>query len=153
MAIREPGDTGAMESEVSWAAAVAITVPVGVVLIGAGFFVRELAVRGADGRLQRNRLAGLRSPATLASDEAWLIAHRAGLVDSVRGGTVAVWCGAISLLVSWLLAMFGVVDAEGVVVTWSVIILIGVAAMSILLLRGFIYGNRAAKALTASGES
>lgn len=137
-----------MESEISWAAAMAITLPVTVLLVGAGFLMRELAVRGVDGRLKRNRIAGLRSPATLASDEAWVAGHEAGLVDTVRGGTVAIVSAVGALVLSWLLAMLGALDAEGVVGVWTVFILIGVVAMSVLVVRGFIRGNRAAKALT-----
>lgn len=137
-----------MESEISWAAAMTITLPVTIVLVGVGVGVRELAVRGADGRLKRNRIAGLRSPATLASDEAWAAGHEAGLTDTVRGGTVAIWSAIVSFALSWLLGASGAVDAEGVVVTWTVIILVGVVAMSVLLVRGFIHGNRAATTLT-----
>ena len=136
-----------MESEISWAAAIAITLPVTVLLVGAGFLMRELAVRGVDGRLKRNRIAGLRSPATLASDEAWVAGHEAGLVDTVRGGTVAIVAAVGALVLSWLLGMLGALDAEGVVGVWTVLILIGVVAMSVLVVRGFIRGNRAAKAL------
>ena len=137
-----------MESEISWTAALAITLPVTLVLIGTGLLVRELAIRGADGRLKRNRIAGLRSPATLTSDEAWIAGHEAGMVDTVRGGTVAIWSAVVALALSWLLGAVGLVDAEGAVVTWTVVILVGVVAMSVLLVRGFIHGNRAAKALT-----
>ena len=136
-----------MESEISWAAAIAITLPVTVLLVGAGFLMRELAVRGVDGRLKRNRIAGLRSPATLASDEAWVAGHEAGFVDTVRGGTVAIVAAVGALVLSWLLGMLGALDAEGVVGVWTVLILIGVVAMSVLVVRGFIRGNRAAKAL------
>ena len=142
-------DTAHVDSEISWAAAAAITLPVTVVLIASGLLVRELAVRGADGRLKRNRIAGLRSPATLASDEAWLAGHIAGLTDTVRGGTVAIASAVVALGASWLLGLVDVLDPEGVVVTWTTIILIGVVAMSILLVRGFVHGNRAAKATAA----
>lgn len=141
-----------MESEISWAAAIGITVPVTIVLIGAGLLIRELAVRGADGRLQRNRIAGLRSPASLASDEAWLVAHEAGLVDTVRGGSVAIWSAIAAVVVAWLLAALGSLDAEGVVMAWTVILLAGVVAMSVLVLRGFIHGNRAAKAVASDAK-
>ena len=68
------------------------------------------------------------------------------LGDVVRAGAVAIWSAVAAVVVAWLLAAVDALDAEGVVMTWSVILLAGVVAMSLLVLRGFIHGNRAAKA-------
>ena len=50
----------------------------GPVLIVAGLSIAWLAVRAWRGDLPRNSLAGIRTPATMASDAAWARGHRAG---------------------------------------------------------------------------
>ena len=58
--------------------------------------MRLVVRRAAQGRLGRNALAGIRTPTTLASDEAWRTVHReaapwtfAGALAMVLGGLVA----------------------------------------------------------------
>ncbi|MCL3860905.1 SdpI family protein [Actinotalea sp. K2] len=60
---------------------------VGVCLLGGAWTVRTITRRAADGRLGRNQLAGLRTTATLRSDEAWRAGHRAGLPSNEIGAT------------------------------------------------------------------
>ncbi len=50
----------------------------GPALIVAGLSIAWLAIRAWRGDLPRNALAGIRTPATMASDAAWARAHRAG---------------------------------------------------------------------------
>lgn len=57
------------------------------VMAGAGVALIWVANAGASGRLKRNQLAGIRTPSTLASDEAWLAAHvRAKRPTLITGG-------------------------------------------------------------------
>lgn len=57
------------------------------VMAGAGAALIWVANAGASGRLKRNQLAGIRTPSTLASDEAWLAAHvRAKRPTLITGG-------------------------------------------------------------------
>ncbi|MGV2902103.1 SdpI family protein [Microbacterium sp. AGC62] len=71
----------------------------------------ELASRG---RLRRNRLAGIRTNATMRSDAAWSASHRAA--------AKTVWIGFVVSLVAALIALF----AEG---TAALIAAVAVAAV------------------------
>lgn len=48
-----------------------------IVLIAGGAIVAFMALLGRDGRLPRNRWAGIRLPSTMRSDKAWYAAHKA----------------------------------------------------------------------------
>lgn len=62
-----------------------------------GVLVVVVTRRAARGELARNHLAGVRTPATLASDRAWLAAHRAALPATTVGGAIAI-AGSLLLL-------------------------------------------------------
>lgn len=131
----------------SWTVAIIVSLVIAAVMFSVGLFTRELAKRGADGRLKKNKLAGIRTKATLASDEAWLVAHQAGEADSVLGANIAAASGVVSIFGAAVLAVLGVVGPEGYMIAWTVILLSGVTLMTVLLLRGTLRGHRAAKAL------
>jgi len=68
----------------------------GAVVAVAGLALVLVVRRAAQGKLARNGLAGIRTPTTLASDEAWLVVHReampwtfAGALAMILGGLVA----------------------------------------------------------------
>ncbi len=105
-----------------------------VVLAGAGCLMLWLARATAGGRLGRNPIAGIRLPATMASDRAWIAAHRAAERPTVAAG----WC-AIGFA---LPAVLPVPLAIGVVS-----VLVGAVGMLALALRGAAVGVRAARAL------
>lgn len=48
------------------------------VLVAGALVVRRIVVAAAEGRLRPNQLAGLRTTATLSSEEAWRAGHAAG---------------------------------------------------------------------------
>ncbi len=75
----------------------AVAIGMAAVMIGAGVLVIWVAVRAADGRLSRNPLAGVRTRATMASDEAWLAGHQAARNLTVAGGAVSVLAGVLLL--------------------------------------------------------
>lgn len=62
-----------------------------VAMVGAGSLLIWTANAAASGRLKRNQLAGIRTPSTMASEEAWSAAH-------VRARSATVWAGAVSAL-------------------------------------------------------
>jgi uncharacterized membrane protein len=68
-------------------------VTTGLVLTIAGAIIGIVAWLGARGRLPRNCIAGMRTPATLASDEAWKAAHRASAWALAVAAVVSVSCG------------------------------------------------------------
>ncbi|MFD3444537.1 SdpI family protein [Microbacteriaceae bacterium 4G12] len=88
--------------------------------------------------MRRNRVAGIRLPATMASDRAWITAHRAARAPTQAAG----WC-AIGFA---LPAILPVPLAVGVVS-----VLVGAIAMLVLVLRGAAAGTRAARALDGKG--
>jgi SdpI/YfhL protein family len=58
-----------------------------------GIGLLAVAVLGARGRLRRNRLAGVRTPASLRSDEAFGLANRVASVPIGAGGAVGIAAG------------------------------------------------------------
>lgn len=61
------------------------TILIAVVMLAAAIVVAVVTVRTADGRIGRNQIAGVRTTATLASDEAWHAAHRAARRPTLLG--------------------------------------------------------------------
>lgn len=62
-------------------------------MAAAGAAIIWTARAGASGRLRRNNWAGIRTRATLASDDAWLAAHQAARRPTEAGGWIAVVAG------------------------------------------------------------
>lgn len=87
----------------------------GVVLILSGWLMRHVAVRAAEGRLPRNQFAGIRTPATLASDDAWRAAHVAAEADTLRAAHGAIVGGAAIAVGTALAYPFGSENTMSVV--------------------------------------
>lgn len=68
---------------------------VGCLLVLVGVALLTTAVLGARGRLPRNRWAGVRTSATLASDAAFALAQRVAAAPLGAAGAVAVAGGAV----------------------------------------------------------
>ncbi|MGY2900276.1 hypothetical protein ACVKXF_002931 [Curtobacterium sp. PvP017] len=67
--------------------------------IGGAVLVMWLTWRAATGQLGRNYLAGVRTRATMSSDDAWRTGHRAALPPTLISGVITVlWC-AVCILV------------------------------------------------------
>lgn len=105
-----------------------------VVMAGTGVLLLWMARAAASGRLRRNALAGIRTPSTMVSDEAWLAAHQ-------RAERPTQAAGVVSILVA--LVMLAPVS-EAVMLTT---VLVGAAAMLVLVIHGAVVGGRAARAL------
>ncbi|QOR69578.1 SdpI family protein [Ruania alkalisoli] len=69
----------------------------GVLVVAAGLLLVVVARRAAQGRIRRNPIAGIRTAATMASDEAWLAAHREGESLTALGGWIFVATGAVTM--------------------------------------------------------
>ncbi|GAB3044192.1 SdpI family protein [Sediminivirga luteola] len=67
-------------------------------MMGSGVLLLWIAEAAANGRLRRNQLAGIRTAATLASDEAWLAAHRRARPSTRWAGWCAVLGGVPAVL-------------------------------------------------------
>ena len=107
----------------------------GLLFGGSGVLLLRLAAAAAQGRLRRNMVAGIRTRATLASDEAWLAAHR----RAERPTRLAGWASIVTGLCAFVPA-----DLEGLV--W-VVLLIGTAVMLGLVVYGAKLGHDAAREL------
>lgn len=103
-------------------------------MVGSGILMLWLARAAASGRLKRNQAAGIRLPSTLASDEAWLVAHRA----AERPTQIAGWCAIVGAVPALL-----PVPLPAVVVA----VLIGTLALLGFVLYGATLGSRAARDL------
>jgi uncharacterized membrane protein len=109
----------------------------GALLLG-GIAVWWVARLGSAGRLPRNYWAGIRTPATLASDRAWAEAHRAGGSALGVGGAAGSAGGAAAVAT-------GVAGAAA----WVVFAVIGAGAAVMLafVVLGGVRGVRAARAV------
>ena len=92
----------------------------------------------AEGRFKRNRWAGIRTPSTMKSDEAWAAAHETGAPLMQSAGVL----GATGGLTGMIAGLLG--GGEGIVVG---LILAGAAAMTVLLILATVRGARAAREL------
>ncbi|HEY6800499.1 MAG TPA: SdpI family protein [Agromyces sp.] len=106
-------------------------------LLGCGALMLWMARAGASGRLKRNPIAGIRVPATMASDEAWLAAHVRAKRPTMYAGFVA-----IATAVFALLPVSTPVLAVGV--------LLGAVGMLGFVLYGAVVGSRAAAGTRSS---
>jgi uncharacterized membrane protein len=86
-----------------------------VTMLLAGVVLLVLAARQRSGGLRRNGLVGLRTSATMRSDEAWHAAHAAtagltalaGVVQVVAGGAIVVLDPGDAGLLAWTLGGAG----------------------------------------------
>ena len=114
-----------------------VNVFIAVMLGASGFVVIWVARVTASGRMGRNGWAGIRTPSTMASDEAWLAAHRAGRRMTELAGWSLVAAGLASLFL-----------AEGAEEAAAVPTLVGAAACGVFILIAARQGTRAAKQVT-----
>lgn len=105
----------------------------GVVLVLAGLLVVWVAIRSWQGRLSRNYVAGVRTSATMRSDEAFLAANKVAAPFSLVAGV--------------LFAVTGVVAAVVPIHIAVVVILAGVVLAGVLVVIGGVKGVRAARAV------
>jgi uncharacterized membrane protein len=105
-------------------------------LVGAGVLVLWVSLAAASGRLKRNHTAGIRTPQSMASDEAWLAAH-------VRARRSSVWASVVSIAAGFL-TLFPLPMP-----TIIVCVLVAAAAMVGLALYGARVGGVAAAAVSS----
>lgn len=105
---------------------------IGAIVIAAGCLLVWVAVISAQGRLPRNGTVGVRTPATMRSDEAFAVANKTSAPYAAAGGAVMIGGGVIAMVVPK--HVFGVPLFSGVG--------IGLA----LILAGAAVGVRACKA-------
>lgn len=135
------------EEAITWTAALGLTAGIGLLMVVTGVFVMGIAIRAADGRLGKNRLAGIRTRATLSSDEAWQAAHQAGRELTIMAGWISVATGVVPVLVGAFLALFDLTSPDNYMVIWTALLMIGIAGLLVAAVAGALKGNRAAKAV------
>ncbi|WP_433303820.1 SdpI family protein [Actinoplanes sp. CA-030573] len=106
-----------------------------VVVIGAGALVALTGVLGLLGRLPRNRVAGVRTSATLRSDRAFEIGNRVAAPLVIAGGAAAVAGGLVALALP---------DRAR-----TACVLAGVVLLVALVVAGGVRGDRAARKATS----
>jgi uncharacterized membrane protein len=109
------------------------------VLVAAGVLIGWIGIKATKGTLERNWMAGIRTKATLESDEAWEAAHYAG-------GRLMTWAGASSVVAGLLLLV------QPSNIAGLVILSVGVGLLLVLVVVSGIKGDRAAKAVLADGD-
>ncbi|TQL79438.1 SdpI/YhfL family protein [Stackebrandtia endophytica] len=75
-------------------------------ILATGGLIIWLARAAAKGRLGRNPFAGIRTPTTMASDEAWRTAHVAARVPTEIGGWCAIGATVVMILAPWIWLVF-----------------------------------------------
>lgn len=143
----------AQEESISWGAALGVAVPVGMLMVIAGLAVITVAVRTADGRLGRGRAAGIRTAATMASDEAWLAAHQKGERGTKLGGVLFILAGLAPLVFGLPLVAAGSGGAESFMTWWAVLLMGGTCAAMLAVLVAAVAGHRAARAVTEASST
>jgi hypothetical protein len=73
----------------------AVRAALAVLMVAAGGLIVWIARVTASGRLRSNHWAGIRTQATLSSDQSWLDAHRAGRPLTEAGGWCAIATGVL----------------------------------------------------------
>ncbi len=134
----------AQEEQISWTAALAVMIGVGVLMVGAGLMIISIARRASDGRLGPNAIAGIRTRTTRSSPEAWLAAHQAGERMTVLAG----WAGAASgviALIAGLIAGSGGDDPNRAMLVWTITLMSGSVLLVGLVVYGAIKGQAAAR--------
>lgn len=76
----------------------AVRIVMFVVMVGSGVLLVWMAHAAASGRLKRNSIAGIRTPSTMVSDEAWLTAHVRAKRPTIHAGFASVATGLIALI-------------------------------------------------------
>ena len=104
---------------------------------GSGALLIWMARAAASGKLKRNSLAGIRTPSTMASDEAWLAAHVRAKRATLTTGYVAVATGAVALIPMPPAAL-------------AITVLAGAALMILVMMWGTRVGIKAALAATTA---
>lgn len=106
---------------------------IALVMLGTGLLLAWMARAAAAGRLKRNALAGIRTPSTMVSDEAWLAAHQ-------RAERPTLWAAACSATVG-LICVLPVSEAVALTA-----VLAGSAVILGFVVYGAVVGGRAARA-------
>jgi hypothetical protein len=102
----------------------------GLVLLVVGVGIGVVGLLGFRERLPRNRFVGVRTPATLRSERAFLIANKVAGLPIAVAGAVAVVSGLVTLLTGAL-----------------VVAIVGFAGLAGIAVAGGIVGHRAAEAV------
>lgn len=107
----------------------------GVILV-AGLVIMWMGSRMTERRFGRNKWAGIRTPSTIKSDEAWYAAHEVGGPWMNSGGLV----GAVGGLTGMLAAVLGFSEV------WVFgLIMAGTLPMVLMLITANVLGVRAAR--------
>ncbi|OWP22385.1 hypothetical protein CBF90_05560 [Microbacterium sp. AISO3] len=110
-----------------------------VTMAGSGALLIWMARAAASGKLKRNSLAGIRTPSTRASDEAWRAAHERSKGATLLTGYLAVAIGVVSLVPMPPAAL-------------GIMVLAGAALMVIVMMWGTRVGTKAALAATEAAR-
>jgi uncharacterized membrane protein len=103
-----------------------------IIIVLAGLLVVWIAIRSRQGRLSRNYIAGIRTPSTMRSDEAFRIANKTAAPFSLAAGLLFIVSGAVTAVVPHHTA--------------SVVLPAGVVIAAIVAVVGGVKGVRAARA-------
>ena len=100
--------------------------------------VAEVGRRAASGGLGRNHLAGIRTSATLASDEAWAAAHR-------DAGSWILWTGVTSAAGMLIVAGLAIIGLREGWIAGGILVVAGWLTVGVLV--ACVRGDRAARSV------
>ncbi|RAZ31314.1 SdpI family protein [Microbacterium sp. SMR1] len=110
-----------------------------VTMAGSGALLIWMARAAASGKLKRNSLAGIRTPTTMASDEAWLAAHERSKGATLLTGYLSIAIGVASLVPMAPAAL-------------GIMVLAGAILMVVVMMWGTRVGTKAALAATEAAQ-
>lgn len=107
-----------------------------------GAVVIRLARRAANGELARNGWAGIRTKTTMASDEAWIVAHRVGLPKTILAGRIFFFSGVIAAALGLAI---GAGNPNRTMLVWSIAVSVLPFVGIVPAIQATLAGDRAAK--------
>lgn len=122
------------QSADSPAVPVAVRIVLFAVLAAPGIAVGLVGWQGLRGRLVRNRFAGVRTAASMRSDESFALANRVAGAPQLAGGLIGLIGGALAASMPTTGSAFAV-------------LFVAIAGLLVLVLAAGVLGNRAAAAL------
>ena len=133
-----------------WSVVFGLMGGLGLLMVVSGIFVIRLARRAANGELERNGWAGIRTKATRASDEAWLVAHQVGLAKTVFAGRLLAGSAVVGAALGLAI---GAGNPSRTLVVWSITITVVSMASIVPLIQASLAGDRAAMEVADTATS
>lgn len=107
-----------------------------------GLFITTVGRRAAKGELKRNFWMGIRTKASRASDEAWVVAHQAGMPKTILAGRIFFFSGFIAAALGLAI---GAGNPNRTMLVWGIAVAVLPFVGIVPAIQATLAGDRAAK--------